>query len=50
MDGETALSHSSQACAIFHWQTNVVLEHKFNEWRGHNEQVDDVLVIGIRIG
>lgn len=26
-----------------------ILEHKFNEWRGHNEQVDDVLIIGIRI-
>jgi serine phosphatase RsbU (regulator of sigma subunit) len=30
-------------------EQRTVLEHKFNEWRGHNEQVDDVLVIGIRI-
>ncbi|MGZ3900495.1 MAG: tetratricopeptide repeat protein [Bacteroidia bacterium] len=26
-----------------------ILEHKFNEWKGELEQVDDVLIIGIKI-
>ncbi len=26
-----------------------ILENKFNEWRGENEQTDDVLVLGVRI-
>ncbi|CAN5916744.1 hypothetical protein BH11BAC7_BH11BAC7_27620 [soil metagenome] len=26
-----------------------ILEQKFDEWRGNNEQVDDVLLIGIRV-
>lgn len=31
-------------------QQRTILEHKFNEWRGGvQEQVDDVLVIGIRV-
>jgi hypothetical protein len=26
-----------------------ILEHRFNNWKGKLEQVDDVLVIGIRV-
>ena len=29
-------------------EQRTILEHKFNEWRGKHDQVDDVLVIGIR--
>jgi serine phosphatase RsbU (regulator of sigma subunit) len=30
-------------------QQGKIMERKFDEWRGQNEQVDDVLLIGIRI-
>lgn len=30
-------------------EQHTILEHKFNEWKSNHEQVDDVLVIGIRI-
>lgn len=30
-------------------EQRTILEHKFNEWKGNHEQVDDVLIIGIRI-
>jgi serine phosphatase RsbU (regulator of sigma subunit) len=26
-----------------------LLENAHNEWRGNNEQVDDILIIGIRV-
>lgn len=29
-------------------EQHTILEHKFNEWKSNHEQVDDVLVIGIR--
>jgi len=26
-----------------------ILENKFTEWKGNNEQTDDVLVVGVKI-
>ena len=26
-----------------------ILDNKFSEWKGDNEQIDDVLVVGIRL-
>ncbi|MBA3665644.1 MAG: SpoIIE family protein phosphatase, partial [Bacteroidetes bacterium] len=30
-------------------QLKTELEHFFTEWRGHNEQIDDILVIGVKV-
>jgi len=30
-------------------EQNQILETKFNEWKGNNEQTDDVLVVGVKI-
>ncbi len=30
-------------------EQKVYLQNYFNEWKGNHEQVDDVLIIGIRV-
>jgi serine phosphatase RsbU (regulator of sigma subunit) len=30
-------------------EQSLILEEKFNSWKGAHEQVDDVLVIGIKV-
>ena len=36
-------------CQLIMTEQKIVLEKTFNEWKGKNEQVDDVTVIGIKI-
>jgi len=39
----------SEICNLELSEQKQILEKKFNEWKGDNEQTDDVLVIGIKI-
>lgn len=39
----------SEICILPMETQKQILENKFNEWKGENEQTDDVLVLGVRI-
>jgi len=39
----------SEICFLELSEQKQILENKFNEWKGNNEQTDDVLVIGVKI-